>query len=637
MAASYNRKQTNARIRAGTAARADLMISATPESNMRNLKIGTRLALGFGLIIVLLLVLSGMGAWRMLSTQQANQTLDGRQQVNALVFQWARAVDVNANQALAAANLTNPDVLAVFKKGLAASDKQADEISQKIEHAIDAPEAKTLYQKIIQVRDTYRKGRTQAFKDLDNGDYGKADAFFNQQMPKITAEYIAQIDKLSAFEDDYVVKLFAQSHQANQLGLMLLAVATLLALILGPLFAWRTTRGVTHPLSQAVRVATSISHRDLSQEVAAKSRDEIGQLMQALQNMTHNLRDTVREVRTGATSIASAAAQITSGNLDLSSRTEQQASSLAQTAATMEEITATVRQNADNVHQANTLAATAAKTATNGGSIVAELVSTMGEINQKSQQVADIISVIDSIAFQTNILALNAAVEAARAGEQGRGFAVVASEVRALAQRSAAAAKEIKTLIDASVQSTTKGNEQASHAGSTMQDIVDGINRVTDIMGEISAANREQTTGIEEINTAVTQMDDVTRQNASLVEESAAAATSLQEQADTLARLVETFRLDHLGTTEGTAPQATGDAAGSGEKPQSAAGSQTNASRQPPRLPAAPEKIISPAPQRPRRAEPTPTPTPRQQATVKPALRAPNRPAPVDNEEWTEF
>lgn len=600
---------------------------------MRNLKIGTRLALGFGLIIVLLLVLAGMGAWRILDTQQANQVLDGRQRINALVFQWARAVDVNANQALAAANLTNPDVLVVFKKGMAASDKQADEIGQKIGEAMSRPEAKSLYQKIIQVRDTYRKGRTQAFKDLDNGDYSKADTFFNQQMPKITAEYIAQIDKLSAFQDGYVGKLFAESHHANQLGLTLLAIATLLALILGPLFAWRTTRGVTHPLSRAVKVAESISQRDLTQEVHAKSQDEIGKLLQALQAMTRSLRTTVSEVRTGATSIASAAAQITSGNLDLSSRTEQQASSLAQTAATMEQITATVRQNADNVQQANTLAATAAKTATDGGAIVAELVTTMGEINQKSQQVADIISVIDSIAFQTNILALNAAVEAARAGEQGRGFAVVASEVRALAQRSAAAAKEIKTLIDASVASTSKGNEQASHAGSTMQDIVDGINRVTDIMGEISAANREQTTGIEEINTAVTQMDDVTRQNASLVEESAAAASSLQEQADTLARLVETFRLDHSGAAQaGTAPGAADSKAGTGAKPGKGIPTADGV-QQPPRLPAAPEKIISPAPQRPRRAEPAP----RAHAIAKPALRAPNRPAPDDNEEWTEF
>ena len=511
---------------------------------MRNLKIGTRLALGFGLIIILLLIMSGIGAWRMIDSQQANDNLEERQTANSLILQWARQVEVNANQALAAANLTNPDVLAVFKKGMDASDKQAADIRSKIEAMITSPEAKALYASTMKVRDTYIQGRTQAFKDLDNGDYAKADTFFNQEMPKITARYIAEIDKLSQFQGDFVSRLFNESEQASKLGLSILAVATLLALILGPLFAWRVTRSITAPLRHAVELAGSVARRDLSRDIQPQGKDEVTSLEQALRNMGHDLRNAVSEIRGGSDAIASASAQISAGNLDLSSRTEQQASSLAETAATMEEITATVRQNADNAQQANTLAASAAKTATDGGAIVAELVSTMGEINTKSQQVADIIGVIDSIAFQTNILALNAAVEAARAGEQGRGFAVVASEVRALAQRSAGAAKEIKGLIDTSVESTAKGNEQASRAGATMQDIVDSINRVTDIMGEISAASREQTTGIEEINSAVTQMDDVTRQNASLVEESAAAASSLQEQADTLVDLVAFFHLD---------------------------------------------------------------------------------------------
>ncbi|CAM5211125.1 Methyl-accepting chemotaxis protein OS=Castellaniella defragrans OX=75697 GN=HNR28_002590 PE=3 SV=1 [Castellaniella defragrans] len=507
-----------------------------------------------------------------------------------------------------------------------ASEKRSAALQKEIEGTIRQPEAVALFQKIVTIRKRYTDGRTRAFKDLDNGDYDKADKFFNQEMPKITSDYIAEIDKLSHFQNSYVKRLSDQGAQANELGLIVLAIATLLALLLGPLFAWRTTRGITHPLSNVLTLAEGISRRDLTRDIHAGHRDEVGQLMRALGTMTSNLRSTVSEVRNGADSIAQAAAQITAGNLDLSSRTEQQASSLAQTAATMEEITATVRQNADNVQQANTLATAAAKTATDGGSIVAELVATMGEINQKSRQVADIIGVIDSIAFQTNILALNAAVEAARAGEQGRGFAVVASEVRALAQRSAAAAKEIKTLIDASVQSTGKGNDQASHAGATMQDIVEGINRVTDIMGEINAANREQTTGIEEINTAVTQMDDVTRQNASLVEESTAAASSLQEQADALAQLVNTFRLTKA------APGATNS------NPEPQAGEQSphaapKAGALPP--PSALEKSTHkpPAPQRPRRTESAVKPQP----AAKPALRAPNRPAPDDNEEWTEF
>ncbi len=328
---------------------------------------------------------------------------------------------------------------------------------------------------------------------------------------------------------------------------MLLGGGIVLLSLLAALANFLITRALLRQLGGEPAYATAILNRiatgDLAVPIELKAQDRAS-LLFAMRDMRDRLAEIVSKVRGGSTSIASASSQITAGNLDLASRTEQQASSLAETAATTEQITATVRQNADNAQQANTLAASAAKTATDGGAIVAELVSTMSEINTKSQQVADIIGVIDSIAFQTNILALNAAVEAARAGEQGRGFAVVASEVRALAQRSAGAAKEIKGLIDTSVESTAKGNEQASRAGATMQDIVDSINRVTDIMGEISAASREQTTGIEEINAAVTQMDDVTRQNASLVEESAAAAASLQEQADTLVELVAFFRLD---------------------------------------------------------------------------------------------
>ncbi|CAM5780482.1 methyl-accepting chemotaxis protein [Castellaniella caeni] len=324
-------------------------------------------------------------------------------------------------------------------------------------------------------------------------------------------------------------------------GLGLLSVA-LTILCLGLAIGRLVLRPLGGEPAEANRLVTQVAQGDLTQRVPVREHDDVS-LMAHLRTMQDGLTDMIARVRSGAQSVAAASAQISSGNLDLSSRTEQQASSLAETAATMEEITATVRQNADNAQQANTLANKATQIATGGGAIVAELVGTMGEIDARAQQVADIIGVIDSIAFQTNILALNAAVEAARAGEQGRGFAVVASEVRALAQRSAGAAKEIKTLIEASVASSHKGNAQADRAGATMQEIVEAIRQVTTIMGEISAASREQTTGIEEISTAITQMDDVTRQNVSLVEESAAAASSLQAQADTLLQLVSSFQL----------------------------------------------------------------------------------------------
>ncbi|WP_322995521.1 methyl-accepting chemotaxis protein [Castellaniella sp.] len=604
---------------------------------MRNLKIGTRLALGFGFIIVLLIIMSGIGAWRMISTESGNASLQHLQTNNALILRWARQVDVNANQALAAANLTNPDVLKIFRDGMAESDQRSDELQTTIQKNLETPAAVAQFNKALSVRETYHTGREQAFKDLDNGDYAKADTFFNQEMPKITAEYIGEIDKLSQIQGTEVRHTFTESAQTNQLGLSLLGIATLLALIFGPLFAWRVTRSVTHPLRHAIGLAESVAQRDLSHEVHATGKDEIGQLLRALDTMEDSLRNAVSEVRSGAVSIASAASEISAGNLDLSSRTEQQASSLAQTAATMEQITATVRQNADNTQQANTLASAAAQTASNGGSLVAELVGTMGEINSKSQQVADIIGVIDSIAFQTNILALNAAVEAARAGEQGRGFAVVAAEVRALAQRSAGAAKEIKDLIDSSVQATTKGNEQAAHAGDTMQEIVSSINRVTDIMGEINAANREQTTGIEEINTAITQMDDATRQNASLVEESAAAATSLQAQADNLASLVATFNLGQHSSAAQSAGATRQQRSHTGSQTRSGTGAHQQPSGQAARMPSAPEKVISPAPGRaPRTAQAPAAPA---SASSRPALRAPGKPAPAtaDTQEWTEF
>lgn len=294
--------------------------------------------------------------------------------------------------------------------------------------------------------------------------------------------------------------------------------------------------------ADANALAARVSQGDLSQEIAVRPNDQHS-LMAQLRVMQDSLIDIISRVRQGADSVTTASSQISAGNLDLAARTEQQSSSLAETAVSMEQITATVRQNANNARQASIQAGDAVKVAGDGGALVNELVRTMGEINEKSQEMAEIIEVIDSIAFQTNILALNAAVEAARAGEEGRGFAVVAAEVRALAQRSAASASQIRGLIQTSVGVMEQGNKQAEAASTSMQGIIDGIGRVTDIISEISLASQEQTSGIEQINLAVTQMDDVTRQNASLVEESAAAASSLQQQADALSQLVSTFKL----------------------------------------------------------------------------------------------
>jgi methyl-accepting chemotaxis protein-1 (serine sensor receptor) len=313
----------------------------------------------------------------------------------------------------------------------------------------------------------------------------------------------------------------------------------LLAAIVGTMLI----RGIVNPLEEAVRIAHAVAAGDLTQEIEVRSKDETGRLMQALKDMNAGLVKIVGRVRGGTDTIATASTQIAAGNLDLSSRTEQQAAALEETASSMEELISTVKQNAENARQANVLAESASQVAGKGGSVVSEVVHTMGAINDSAKKIVDIIAVIDGIAFQTNILALNAAVEAARAGEQGRGFAVVAGEVRNLAQRSAAAAKEIKGLIDDSVEKVQVGSELVDQAGATMAEIVQSVSRVTDIMAEITAASLEQTAGIEQVNTAITQMDQATQQNAALVEEASAAAQQLRDEADSLARVVGTFHL----------------------------------------------------------------------------------------------
>lgn len=331
------------------------------------------------------------------------------------------------------------------------------------------------------------------------------------------------------------------------LVLVVLSAALLFVLI---------TRSITRPLGQAVTLAQTVASGDLTSHIEVRATNEVGHLLQALKDMNGSLVKIVGEVRTGTETIATAATELASGNLDLSSRTEQQAGSLAETASSIDELTATVKQNADNARQANQLTIIASDVAEKGGAVVSAVVDTMHSINESSNRIVEIIGVIDGIAFQTNILALNAAVEAARAGEQGRGFAVVASEVRSLAQRSASAAKEIKTLIDNSVGKVHAGTELVGQAGATMGEIVDSVRRVTDIMSEITAASEEQTDGIDQINRAVGQMDSVTQQNASLVEEAVTAVESLQGQAASLKQIVGVFRLDAAAAAPGIAPPA---------------------------------------------------------------------------------
>ena len=417
-------------------------------------------------------------------------------------------------------------------------------VQKELESRIKSVEGKRLLAVVAEKRQAYVDIRKKVFetkKVLKPGEEAVLTKQIDlQMMPAMTA-YEQSVKDLLNRQKEVFKNSKMEADEVYAAGRTLLLALGAAAVVLGALLAWMLSRSITRPLNYAVTVAEAVASGDLSTHIEVTSKDETGQLLQALYNMNAQLLEIVGRVKSGTDTIATASSEIAAGNLDLSSRTEQQASSLEETASSMEELTSTVKQNADNARQADTLANQASDVARQGGVVVSQVVGTMTAINDSSKKIVDIISVIDGIAFQTNILALNAAVEAARAGEQGRGFAVVATEVRSLAQRSAAAAKEIKALIGDSVEKVESGAKLVNEAGATMTEIVGSIQRVTDIMGEITAASREQTAGIEQINQAITDMDNATQQNAALVEEAAAAAESLREQAANLSQAVGVF------------------------------------------------------------------------------------------------
>ncbi|MYM36992.1 HAMP domain-containing protein [Duganella sp. FT94W] len=513
--------------------------------SLSNLNISTRLAANSGVMILILL------ASIVLGISVLGKVNDG----TTAIVKDALPKSFQATQ-----SLTDANSIAIALRNTMLSERDDDRRQQRAQIAqsqqqlqakldwlqqnIYLPKGKAILARALEANAQYKAGVAHMLGLIDHASDSEQKAYLNGTLRPIFRNFQAAMDEMIAFQ---VTRMNAYSDHAAQtytdsrlLMLALGAAALLMALGLG----WWIVRSITRPLHQAVAVANTVAAGDLSSRIEVTSTDETGQLLQALSHMNDSLVRIVGEVREGTVSIGAASSQIAAGNLDLSARTEQQASALQQTAASMEELTSTVRQNADNAQRANDLAATASSVASQGGAVVARVVQTMGAINASSKQIADIVGVIDGIAFQTNILALNAAVEAARAGEHGRGFAVVAQEVRTLAQRSASAAKEIKALIDGSVAQVDSGTQLVDQAGATMQDIVQSIRHVTDIMGEISAASKEQSAGIEQINHAVAEMDSVTQQNAALVEQASAAAAAMQEQAEALSGTVSVFKLD---------------------------------------------------------------------------------------------
>nr|WP_312483357.1 methyl-accepting chemotaxis protein [Achromobacter ruhlandii] len=509
-----------------------------------NLSIGSRLTLGFGTVLVLLLALTGLSQYELSQIGGINRTITEQT--------WTEASAINridvTTRANARANLelivnTDPRAAETLFARIDTNRKVIDQALETLRPLFSTEDERQRLRLLEDVRGRYVKSFQGVGALLKRGERDAArQRLLEETLPLLDSlqDHIIEISRIQAAK---MADASADSRKVIDNAGMLNLILSGLAVVLGGLFAWRVSKSITAPLAQAVSVAETVARGDLGQPIHAVTRDETGRLLRALHDMQDKLAGAVRTIRAGSETISSAAGQIAAGNTDLSSRTEEQAASLEETAASMEELASTVKQNADNARQANQLAASASEVAQRGGAVVSAVVSTMGEISASSRKISEIVSVIDGIAFQTNILALNAAVEAARAGEQGKGFAVVAGEVRSLAQRSAQAAREVKTLIEASVSKVAEGAGQAENAGTTMQEVVASVKRVTDIMGEIAAASQEQASGIEQVNRAVSQMDEVTQQNAALVEEAAAAAGSMQDQAHALVGAVGVFRL----------------------------------------------------------------------------------------------
>jgi methyl-accepting chemotaxis protein len=521
-----------------------------------DIKIGRRLAIGFAVILLISLFSTAFGIWRL--QQIAGDTRDMMQAPLAkerMISDWYRLTFGSVRRTLAIAKSSDLSLADFFAADAVSTGKQGTVLQNAVEPLLKSAQEKQLYEALLKARVAFGKSRDELVKTKSSGQLAEAARMLDRIFIPATKNYEGALQDMLNAQRATIDGIARHIDEIAVASRRLLILLEILALAFGVTCAWFLTLGITRPLSVAVQIARRVAAGDLSEVSSAASRDEMGQLLQALQQMNLKLRGIVGDVRGGTDAIVIAAAEIATGNLDLSARTEEQAASVEETAATMSRLTETVRHNADNAQQASQLARDASEVATRGGQAVTAVVSTMASINASAGQIADIIGVIDGIAFQTNILALNAAVEAARAGEQGKGFAVVASEVRSLAQRSAAAAKEIKALIDDSVAKTGTGSRLVEQAGLTMREVVQSIERVSAVVAEISTASQAQSTGIEDVGRAISQIDQTTQQNATLVEQAAAASSSLQEQAEKLRQVVGVFKLNDK---PGAAPAAEG-------------------------------------------------------------------------------
>jgi len=509
-----------------------------------NLKIGKKLLCAFSLVIAFTCVMGLFSIVELVkvsksSTDIATNWLPAVRYVGQVQTSLARYRISEASHIL----VDEGDEMTTIEKSMASRLETMRKQQEALAALVTDAEESRIYAELKQEVDAYLAQSTKLVALSRAGNKEEARVLFRGASNKIYRKLNEQFEALSKYNDEGSSGSEKAAAERFDMSRKLIIGMLAALVVIGVLLALWVARIVATPLNGAVAVAQRVAGGDLTADIQVNSRDETGTLMHSLREMNDSLAHVVGQVRGGTDAIATASAQIASGNLDLSARTESQASSLEETASAMEELTSTVRQNADNAREANQLAQSAWNVASDGGKVVQQVILTMENISAASGKIVDIIAVIDGIAFQTNILALNAAVEAARAGEQGRGFAVVASEVRNLAQRSAMAAKEIKQLIDDSALQVNSGTQLVQQAGSTMEQVLASVRRVSDVVAEISVASAEQSTGIDEVNRAIGQMDEVTQQNAALVEQAAAAAGALQDQAAQLADVVSQFRL----------------------------------------------------------------------------------------------